>query len=115
MARLSWPPSPSVEDEETSLAREHGSDTSDSDTDHGKPPGVSRGLVDQIPMIIDLNAKEEPMWDKEKVLKKRSETCHNGNLWSRTTKAPASSASQWRETFRLYAAAIFKQLERTNQ
>ena len=74
MARLSWPPSPSVEDEKTSLAREHGSDTSDSDTDHGKPPGVSRGSVDQIPMIIDLNAKEEPMWDTEKVLKKRSET-----------------------------------------
>lgn len=74
MARLSWPPSPSVEDEETSLAREHGSDTSDSDTHNGKPPAVSRGSVDQVPMIIDLNAKEEPIWDKEKVLKKRSET-----------------------------------------
>ena len=73
MARISWPPSPCVEDEETALAREHGSGTSDSDLDQGKSPSVSRGSIDQLPLIIDVNAKEEPTLDKQKPQKKRPE------------------------------------------
>ena len=66
MTRMSWPPSPCVEDERVSLAREHGSDASDTDLDQGKSPALSRGSVDQLPLIIDVNAKEEALPQKTK-------------------------------------------------
>ncbi len=74
MTRFSWPPPPSVEDEETALAREHGSDTKDSATNFGEPSPVSRGSVDQLPVIIDVNAQEQPTLDEGKIHTKRSET-----------------------------------------
>ena len=70
----SWPPSPSVEDEAASLAREHGSgsDASDSESDHASPPPGSQGAVDQYPVIQDLNAKEEPRRSQEKAHRKHT-------------------------------------------
>jgi hypothetical protein len=61
----SWPPSPCCEDEVASLAREHGSDSSENDFDHGKSPAASRGSVDQIPLIVDADAKDVPTYKKE--------------------------------------------------
>jgi hypothetical protein len=52
-----WPPSPSVEDESVSLAKEFGSDAIDSDSSHGIPPAESRGTPDQYPLIVDLDVK----------------------------------------------------------
>lgn len=54
-----WPPSPIVEDEGISLAKEFGADSTDSDSSHGIPPADSRGLVDQYPLIIDVNEKSQ--------------------------------------------------------
>ena len=50
-----WPPSPMVEDEVLSLAKEHLSDLSDSQSIDDLPPPDSRGAVDQYPLIIDAN------------------------------------------------------------
>ena len=62
----SWPPSPSVEDEIASLAREHGSDDFKTPNEHGTPPAGSRGVVDQYPIIQDVTAKAEPQRQQER-------------------------------------------------
>lgn len=55
----SYPPSPIVEEEVDSLAREHGTDHSDSDISEGIPPADIRGAVDQYPLIIDVHEKSD--------------------------------------------------------
>ncbi|RMZ76534.1 hypothetical protein DV738_g4925, partial [Chaetothyriales sp. CBS 135597] len=49
-----WPPPAAVEDEITSLAREYGSSSSDSESDDDKAPPGSQGTVDQQPIILDI-------------------------------------------------------------
>ncbi|ETN41745.1 uncharacterized protein HMPREF1541_03682 [Cyphellophora europaea CBS 101466] len=62
----SWPPSPTVEDEVSSLAKEFGADSTDSNSSHGIPPAESRGLVDQYPLIIDVGDKSHDATPKVK-------------------------------------------------
>ena len=87
MARISWPPSPCVEDEDVSLAREHGSDTTDSDADHGKAPAASRGTVDQGPHLVDVGSEEDILLQKEKNNKKSGQSSHNATQTSEPLKS----------------------------
>jgi hypothetical protein len=51
-----WPPSPSVEDEESALAREHGLVQPLESKNEDQPAGA-RGAVDQYPIILDFDPK----------------------------------------------------------
>lgn len=52
--RARWPPSPSVEDEEASLAHEHLIDTSVQQLKSDDHPVENRGTVNQHPIILDV-------------------------------------------------------------
>lgn len=57
----SWPPSPCVEDEEVSLAKEHGTDVPVHRLKSENQPATSRGSVDQYPIIVlDTNVADDP-------------------------------------------------------
>ncbi|KAF2865351.1 hypothetical protein BDV95DRAFT_507332, partial [Massariosphaeria phaeospora] len=66
-SRYTWPPSPSVEDERASLAREHpSSPAAPEETSGGE--GISRGSVDQYPIIEEIPQPEADNDERRYVL-----------------------------------------------
>lgn len=55
MAPFQWPPSPSVEDEDVALAKEHLLDVSRCRLNSDDQGAQSRGSVDQFPIILDTS------------------------------------------------------------
>ncbi|KPI38932.1 uncharacterized protein AB675_4470 [Cyphellophora attinorum] len=97
----SWPPSPMVEDEVLSLAKEYCSDVSDTQSTDDLAPAESRGAVDQYPLIIDVNEQgisQEPVKKSMAASPQINVTLdtnpHNGQYETRFIHIPSASDNE---------------------
>ncbi|KAK5938494.1 hypothetical protein PMZ80_009465 [Knufia obscura] len=96
---VQWPPSPTVEDEATSLAKEHGSNNLEK-TLHSDDQSVpSRGEVDQYPVIVDsdtnteIPVKEASKSSRNPIFSKRAEQPHVSTMFRDETGLPTPPPS----------------------
>ena len=90
MARR-WPPSPSVEDEDSALAREHAFDRRLESKPEDQPAGA-RGSVDQYPILVDIGTKDATSSDDTSSDTERHSVSHSSDdsLGPPTPKHPKS-------------------------
>lgn len=85
-----WPPSPSVEDEATALAHEHSLDASIQVLQSEDQPALSRGSVDQYPVIVDSDSGELPRQEERKHVKHDSTSETHAAYDSAYSSGPAT-------------------------